>query len=104
MRASGLNAVQTYVAWNWHCPDEFAPCDFAGDRDLASFLRLAQKQGLLVMLRLGPYVCAEWDFGGLPAWILRRNASIKVRSMDPQYLAFVAAWYTTLMPVVKPFL
>lgn len=102
LRASGVNAVQTYVAWNWHCPHEHEPCSFDGDRNLTHFILLAQSHGLDVMLRAGPYICAEWDFGGFPAWILRRNASIAVRSMDPLYLEFVEQWYAILMPKLVP--
>jgi beta-galactosidase len=102
LKASGVNAVQTYLAWNWHCPHEFEPCNFSGDRNVTHFLQLAQAHGLDVMLRAGPYICAEWDFGGFPAWILRENASIAVRSMDPRYLRYVARWYAVVMPLLRP--
>lgn len=61
--------LQTYVPWNFHEP---APgvFDFDGQHDAAAFIRLAQEEGMHVLLRPGPYVCAEWDFGGLPAWLL----------------------------------
>ena len=64
----GLNAIQTYVPCNWHEPvrGEF---NWEGDRDLGQFLATAQKVGLLVVLRAGPYMCGEWEFGGLPAWL-----------------------------------
>ena len=104
LKASGVNAVQTYLAWNWHCPNEFERCDFSGDRNISHFFRLAQEAGLDVMLRAGPYICAEWDFGGFPAWILRENASIAVRSMDPQFIRFVRDWYEIVMPILQPFL
>lgn len=68
MKAMGLNAVATYVFWNFHEiePDKW---DFTGDRDLASFIRLAGEEGLMVILRPGPYACAEWEFGGFPWWL-----------------------------------
>ncbi len=83
-RAMGLNTVCTYVFWNWHErePGEFS---FEGDLDVAAFIRTAQDVGLQVILRPGPYVCSEWDFGGLPAWLLR-GGDIRVRCMDPKYL------------------
>jgi beta-galactosidase len=66
MRALGLNTLCTYVFWNLHEPVE-GRFDFSGQRDLAAFLRTAQEEGLFVILRPGPYICTEWDFGGLPA-------------------------------------
>src|SRR6185437_10359705 len=70
-KAMGLNAVATYVFWNHH---EVRPGVFdfhTGNRDLAEFIRIAQEEGLWVILRPGPYVCAEWDFGGLPSYLLK---------------------------------
>jgi len=83
-RAMGLNTVCTYVFWNAHepRPGEFR---FDGNLDIAKFIRMAQAEGLLVILRPGPYVCSEWDFGGLPAWLLK-DPEIKVRCMYPPYL------------------
>ncbi|XP_069769291.1 beta-galactosidase-like [Narcine bancroftii] len=80
MYMAGLNAIQVYVAWNYH---ELTPgvFDFTKSRDIESFLRLAHETGLLVILRPGPYICAEWDLGGLPAWLLR-NSTISLRSSD----------------------
>jgi beta-galactosidase len=69
LRALGLNAVQTYVPWNWHEATEGA-FEFGGARDLAAFAAIAQEEGLLLLLRLGPYICGEWEFGGFPAWLL----------------------------------
>jgi beta-galactosidase len=70
MRALGLNVAQIYVAWNFHEEQE-GVYNFKGDRDLAEFLRLAWKNGLYVNLRMGPYICAEWEMGGLPWWLLK---------------------------------
>src|SRR5271155_5479135 len=69
-RAMGLNAVETYVFLNEHeiSPGQF---DFSGQKDVAEFIREAQQEGLFVILRPGPYICAEWEFGGFPAWLLR---------------------------------
>ena len=83
-RAMGLNTVTTYVFWNMHEP---APgvFDFSGDRDLAQFVRTAQELGLYVIIRPGPYACAEWEFGGYPSWLLKEH-NLVVRSMDERYL------------------
>jgi len=83
--AMGLNTVCAYLFWNLHepMPGKF---DFSGDADIAEFCRLAQAEGLRVILRPGPYSCAEWDFGGLPWWLLK-IPDIKVRTRDPRYLA-----------------
>ena len=69
VKAAGLNTVGTYVFWNALEPEP-GRWDFAGGNDLAAFIRTAQKIGLWVIVRPGPYACAEWDFGGLPPWLL----------------------------------
>jgi beta-galactosidase len=84
-RAMGLNAIATYVFWSDLEPEP-GEWDFSGRNDVAAFLREAQAAGLWVILRPGPYACAERDFGGLPAWLLR-VPDIKVRCRDPRYLA-----------------
>jgi beta-galactosidase len=83
--AMGLNTICAYLFWNLHeaTPGHF---DFSGDIDIAEFCRLAQAEGLHVILRPGPYSCAEWDFGGFPWWLLK-IPDIKVRTEDPHYLA-----------------
>jgi beta-galactosidase len=83
-RAMGLNTISTYVFWNMH---ELRPgvYDFSGDRDLAAFIRMAQEEGLYVILRPGPYACAEWDLGGYPAWLLSAS-DIVLRSSDEKFL------------------
>ena len=90
LRAAGLNTVCTCVFWNALEPDP-GQWDFSGGNDLAAFLRTAQRAGLWVVLRPGPYACAEWDFGGLPIWLLR-TPDIKVRCSDPRYLAACEAY------------
>jgi hypothetical protein len=84
-RAMGLNTIATYVFWNALEPEP-GQWNFTGANDVAAFIRLAQEVGLYVILRPGPYACAEWDFGGLPVWLLR-TPDIKVRCMDPRYIA-----------------
>lgn len=102
MYMAGLNAIQTYVPWNFH-EDSPGQYNFHGDRDLPHFLQVAQDVGLLVILRAGPYICAEWDMGGLPAWLLKKK-DIVLRSSDPDYLAAVDRWMGQLLPMMKPFL
>ncbi|NXI54523.1 BGAL galactosidase, partial [Chloroceryle aenea] len=102
MKMAGLDAIQTYVPWNYH---ELQPgvYDFSGDKDLEHFLALANDTGLLVILRAGPYICAEWDMGGLPAWLLEKK-SIVLRSSDSDYLAAVEKWMNILLPKMRPHL
>lgn len=93
-KAMGLNCISTYVFWNIHerQPGKF---DFTGEADLAKFIRTAQELGLYVVLRPGPYVCAEWDFGGFPYW-LQNNKHMKWRSDDPDFLAACQRYITRL--------
>jgi beta-galactosidase len=84
-RAMGLNTVCAYLFWNLHEPEP-GKFNFSGNADAAEFCRLAQAEGLKVILRPGPYSCAEWDFGGLPWWLLK-IPDIKIRTEDPRYLA-----------------
>ena len=84
MRALGLNALCTYVFWNLHEPEP-GKFDFTGDLDVASYIRMAHEEGLWVLLRPGPYICTEWDFGGLPPWLLS-IPGIEVRTPDERFL------------------
>ncbi|NXI42276.1 BGAL galactosidase, partial [Galbula dea] len=102
MKMAGLDAIQTYVPWNYHEPQP-GVYDFSGDKDLEYFLQLANDTGLLVILRAGPYICAEWDMGGLPAWLLEKK-SIVLRSSDSDYLAAVEKWMGVLLPKMRPHL
>ncbi|XP_062950240.1 beta-galactosidase-1-like protein [Cynocephalus volans] len=102
MRLSGLNAVQFYVPWNYHEPQP-GVYNFNGSRDLIAFLNEAAIADLLVILRPGPYICAEWEMGGLPSWLLR-NPKIHLRSSDPDFLAAVDSWFKVLLPKIYPWL
>jgi beta-galactosidase len=82
--AMGLNTVSIYTFWN-QFEKRQGEFDFTGDNDIAEFVRLAQKEGLWVILRPGPYVCAEWEFGGYPWWLLKDH-DLQVRSQDPRFL------------------
>jgi beta-galactosidase len=90
LRAMGLNTLCTYVFWNLHEPEP-GHFDFTGNLDLAAYIRMAQEEGLLVLLRPGPYVCAEWEFGGFPYWLLKTPAA-QVRSSDPRFLNAAAKY------------
>jgi beta-galactosidase len=101
-RAMGLNTIATYVFWNVHEP-EAGKFNFSGNADLAEFLREAQQEGLYVMLRVGPYSCAEWEFGGFPAWLLRDpKVGLTLRSDDPAFLVPAERWLTRLGKEVGP--
>ncbi|XP_027729273.1 beta-galactosidase-1-like protein isoform X1 [Vombatus ursinus] len=102
MRMSGLNAVQVYVPWNYHEPQP-GVYNFQGNRDLVAFLKAASSEDLLVILRPGPYICAEWEMGGLPSWLLRKP-DIVLRTSDPDFLAAVDSWFHVLLPMVQPWL
>lgn len=84
-KAMGLNTIGTYVFWNVHEPEK-GQFDFSGNNDIAAFVRTAWEEGLWVVLRPSPYVCAEWEFGGYPYW-LEKEKGLVVRSKDPQYLS-----------------
>ncbi|KAI5055584.1 hypothetical protein GOP47_0029105 [Adiantum capillus-veneris] len=103
VKALGLNTIQTYVPWNLHEPRQ-GEFHFDGVADLESFLKLAQRLDLLVMLRAGPYICAEWDFGGFPAWLLAQQPPLRLRSSDPSYLNLVDDWWKILLSKISPLL
>ena len=84
MKAMGLDTLTTYVFWNLHEPQP-GQFDFTGNLDVAAYVRTAQEEGLWVIVRPGPYICTEWEFGGFPAWLLS-TPDIKVRSADPRFL------------------
>src|SRR5215472_15761588 len=77
MKAMGLNTLTTYVFWNLHEPKP-GRFDFTGNLNIAAYVRIAQEEGLWVIVRPGPYICSEWEFGGLPAWLLS-TPGMKVR-------------------------
>ena len=83
-KALGMNTICIYTFWNFHeqQPGQF---NFKGDHDVARFCRLVQKHGMYVILRPGPYACAEWEMGGLPWWLLKKQ-DVRLRSTDPYFL------------------
>ena len=100
IRAMGLNTVSIYVFWNQHEPQE-GKFNFNGDADVAEFVRLAQKEGLWVIVRPGPYCCAEWEFGGYPWWLLK-SGDLKVRCQDPRFLAQAGTYFKKLGEQLAP--
>ena len=84
LKECGFNCVETYVAWNLHEPTE-GVFDFTGGLDIGKFLDTANELGLYAIVRPGPYICAEWEAGGFPAWLLA-NDSVKLRCNAHVYL------------------
>lgn len=95
LKALGFNTVETYVAWNLHEPQK-GNFQFEGILDIEKFLDTAKALGLYAIVRPSPFICAEWEFGGLPAWLLTEE--MKIRSSDPTYLKHVADYYDVLLP------
>lgn len=96
--ALGCNTVETYVAWNAH-EQRRGAVTFSGAADLGRFLDLAAEEGLDAIVRPGPYICAEWDNGGLPGWLLAQGP-MRLRCSDPVYEALVDEWFDVLIPVI----
>ena len=101
LKAMGCNTVETYVAWNVHEPYE-GEFHFEGEYDLCRFMELAQELGLYVILRPSPYICAEWEFGGFPAWLLTKPG-IRLRCNNKVYLDCVERYYDKLIPMIVPY-
>ncbi|GHT13466.1 beta-galactosidase [Bacteroidia bacterium] len=94
LRGMGLNAVATYVFWSFHEPTE-GNWDFSGDRNLAEYIKIAGEEGLMVILRPGPYVCAEWEFGGYPWW-LQNVPGLELRRDNEQFLHYTNLYFKKL--------
>jgi beta-galactosidase len=100
-RAMGLNTVATYVFWNYHEPEQ-GKFDFSTEsRDIAEFIRTAGEEGLWVIVRPGPYACAEWEFGGYPWWLLREDSMV-VRGMDTRFIESSGKYLKRLGEEVAP--
>ncbi|KAJ8280375.1 hypothetical protein GJAV_G00053780 [Gymnothorax javanicus] len=100
MKACGLNTLTTYVPWNLHEPRR-GKFHFLDQLDLEAYIRLAEEVGLWVILRPGPYICSEWDLGGLPSWLLR-DKNMKLRTTYPGFTSAVNSFFDDLIPRVVP--
>lgn len=102
IKECGFNTVETYTCWNLHEPreDEF---DFSGNLDIDAFITCAEELGLNVILRPGPYICAEWEFGGLPSWLLTYE-KMELRCFDPVFISKVRRYYGELLERIRPHL
>ena len=100
VKGAGYNTIDVYVPWNYHETLE-GKFDFQGEKDIDLFLSLVREVGLYVVIRPGPYICSEWDGGGLPAWLFIKEG-IKIRQNDPLYLSYVRKWYKEVIRILKP--
>jgi beta-galactosidase GanA len=102
-KAMGCNTISVYVFWNYHETEEGVYDFTSGNHNLAEFFKTVQEEGMWLILRPGPYVCAEWDLGGIPSYLLK-IPDIKLRSLDPRFIAAAERYMTKLAEVIKPFL
>ena len=101
LKAMGCNTVETYIPWNMHEPKK-GEFHFEGMLDIERFIKTAQDLGLYVILRPSPYICAEWEFGGLPAWLLAEDG-MKLRVSYPPFLKHVQDYYDVLLKKIVPY-
>jgi beta-galactosidase len=101
IKAMGLNAVCVYLFWNYHEWRE-GKFDWRGQRDAAAFCRIAQDEGLWVILRPGPYACAEWEMGGLPWWLLKNEGNAFLRTRSPAFVEPARRWLNEVGRVLGP--
>lgn len=96
-KAAGLNTIDTVIPWNLHepWPGEY---DFAGEADLGAYLDLCGELGLYAIVRPGPYICAEWENGGFPAWLTGKGPRLRID--DPEFLAATERWFDVLLPML----
>jgi beta-galactosidase GanA len=102
MANGGLNCIQTYVAWNLHEPTK-GKYIWDGLADIEKFVQICQKYNMYIILRPGPYICAEWDLGGFPYWLMRENIEF-FRTADAVFLAHVDDWFKTLYTKLSPYM
>ncbi len=101
LKAMGGNTVETYIPWNMHEPKKGEFC-FEGMLDLEKFIKLTQEVGLKLILRPSPYICAEWEFGGLPAWLLKEDG-MRLRVNYEPFMKAVEDYYDVLMPMITKY-
>ncbi|MCD8897882.1 glycoside hydrolase family 35 protein [Mammaliicoccus sciuri] len=100
LKALGFNTVETYIPWNYHEPRE-KHFEFSGEKDIQYFIQLAEELGLYVIIRPSPFICAEWEFGGLPSWLLNYK-DMRIRSSDQRFIDKVDRYYAQLFKILKP--
>jgi beta-galactosidase len=106
LRALGLNTVQTYVPWNFHSQARGVYDVTSPSRDIVAFIKEVQAAGMLLLLRAGPYICGEHDFGGLPSYLLATpgiSSAADLRTNNTAYVAAVTEWWSKLLPLVAPY-
>lgn len=101
-KALGMNTICLYIFWNYHEREE-GEFTFGGNADIAEFCRLAQKHGMYVIVRPGPYVCAEWEMGGLPWWLLKKE-DIRLRTLDSYFIERVRIFMDRVGKELSPLL
>lgn len=99
LKRDGFNCIEIYTFWNFHEPHE-GRFDFDGDHDLDAFLKLVKQMGMYATVRVGPYYCAEWDFGGYPIW-LRFKGDFSVRQPNAEFEKYADRFFDTLIPIVS---
>ena len=102
LKACGFNTLETYMCWNLHEETE-GYFNFDGMLDIVKFIEIAKELGLYVILRPGPYICSEWEFGGLPAWLLTKPG-LKLRCNEPQFIHYASRYLKEVFKRVKPLL
>lgn len=100
LKALGFNTVETYIPWNYHEPKE-GQFEFTGEKDIKAFVQLAEEIGLYVIIRPSPFICAEWEFGGLPSWLLN-DRNLKIRTSDQNFINKVDNYYKELFKILTP--
>ena len=102
LKAMGMNTVCIYLFWNIH-EQEQGVFDFSGQNDVAEFIRLIQKNGMYCIVRPGPYVCAEWDMGGLPWWLLKKKELQVRRKSDPFFMERTRIYLNETAKILAPY-
>lgn len=102
MKAMGLNCVETYCVWNMH-EKRMGEFDFSGNLDICNFLKIAEEEGLMAIVRPGPYICAEWEFGGLPWW-LQTMDDCEIRCSNPIYMKHFENYLSHLFDQIRSLL
>ena len=102
-KAMGCNTISAYIFWNFHESEEGVYDFSTGNHNLSQFFKIVQEEGMWLILRPGPYVCAEWELGGIPPYLLR-IPDIKLRCLDPRYMAAAEKYISRLSEEIKPYL